>query len=202
MNESILNGLARDAKAMLANEGYVASGGVADRHGALQVTFVSQRFGVERFIVLAEALGDDATPYSGTVEALAYCRNISKRCQTLRATSPSTFRNGLARAVSEAVTALDKMTGLDFEDASAAPAPASTAASGSGKAARGTVKWFNEAKGFGFITTEEGEDVFVHFSAIQGSGFRSLAEGAEVEFELEDGPRGIQADNVQIRSGS
>src|SRR6266545_7790747 len=60
----------------------------------------------------------------------------------------------------------------------------------------GTVKWFNEAKGFGFITTEGGEDVFVHFSAIQGNGFRTLAEGANVEFEVTRGPKGLQAVNV------
>ncbi|MDX1583133.1 MAG: cold-shock protein [Thermoanaerobaculia bacterium] len=60
----------------------------------------------------------------------------------------------------------------------------------------GNVKWFNDAKGFGFITTEEGEDVFVHFSAIQGSGFRSLQEGAAVEFEVVEGPKGLQASNV------
>ena len=60
----------------------------------------------------------------------------------------------------------------------------------------GTVKWFNEAKGFGFITTEKGEDVFVHFSAIQGNGFRTLAEGATVEFEVNQGPKGLQAVNV------
>jgi CspA family cold shock protein len=60
----------------------------------------------------------------------------------------------------------------------------------------GTVKWFNDAKGFGFITTESGEDVFVHFSAIQGSDFRSLAEGAAVEFEVTQGPKGLQAANV------
>jgi CspA family cold shock protein len=60
----------------------------------------------------------------------------------------------------------------------------------------GTVKWFNDAKGFGFITTEGGEDVFVHFSAIQGSDFRSLAEGAQVEFEVTQGPKGLQAANV------
>jgi CspA family cold shock protein len=51
----------------------------------------------------------------------------------------------------------------------------------------GTVKWFNDAKGFGFITTEGGEDVFVHFTAIQGNGFRSLAEGAQVEFDVVNG---------------
>ncbi len=56
----------------------------------------------------------------------------------------------------------------------------------------GTVKWFNDAKGFGFITTEGGEDVFVHFSAIQGNGFRSLQEGAHVEFEVTQGPKGLQ----------
>jgi Cold shock proteins len=62
----------------------------------------------------------------------------------------------------------------------------------------GTVKWFNDAKGFGFITTESGEDVFVHFSAIQGSGFRILAEGAQVELDVVEGPKGPQASNVTI----
>ena len=60
----------------------------------------------------------------------------------------------------------------------------------------GTVKWFNDAKGFGFITAENGEDVFVHFSAIQSKGFRSLPEGAHVEFDLVQGPKGLQAANV------
>ena len=60
----------------------------------------------------------------------------------------------------------------------------------------GTVKWFNDAKGFGFITTQSGEDVFVHFSAIQAKGFRSLPEGANVEFDLIQGPKGLQAANV------
>lgn len=62
----------------------------------------------------------------------------------------------------------------------------------------GKVKWFNDAKGFGFITTENGEDVFVHFSAIQSKGFRSLAEGAAVEFDLVQGPKGLQASNVNV----
>jgi CspA family cold shock protein len=60
----------------------------------------------------------------------------------------------------------------------------------------GTVKWFNDAKGFGFIQREGGPDVFVHFSAIQSSGFKSLAEGDTVEFEIEDGQKGPQATNV------
>jgi CspA family cold shock protein len=60
----------------------------------------------------------------------------------------------------------------------------------------GNVKWFNDAKGFGFITTEKGDDVFVHFSAIQGGGFRSLPEGAAVEFDVTQGPKGLQASNV------
>jgi CspA family cold shock protein len=62
----------------------------------------------------------------------------------------------------------------------------------------GNVKWFNDAKGFGFITSENGEDVFVHFSAIQGNGFRSLAEGANVEFDVVRGPKGLQAANVVL----
>ena len=60
----------------------------------------------------------------------------------------------------------------------------------------GTVKWFNDAKGFGFITSEGGDDLFVHFSAIQGSGFRSLPEGAAVQFDAVQGPKGLQAANV------
>lgn len=61
---------------------------------------------------------------------------------------------------------------------------------------KGTVKWFNGSKGYGFITREEGEDVFVHFNAIQGDGYRSLDEGDQVEFETEQGPKGLQATNV------
>ena len=60
----------------------------------------------------------------------------------------------------------------------------------------GTVKWFNDAKGFGFIQREGGPDVFVHFSAIQSNGFKSLAEGDRVEFEITDGQKGPQAANV------
>jgi len=60
----------------------------------------------------------------------------------------------------------------------------------------GTVKWFNESKGFGFIEQEQGEDVFVHFRAIQGDGFKTLAEGQKVEFDIEQGPKGAQAANV------
>ena len=63
--------------------------------------------------------------------------------------------------------------------------------------ATGTVKWFNEAKGFGFISQEGGEDVFVHFSAIQGDGFKTLNEGDRVEFEVTKGPKGLQAANVR-----
>jgi CspA family cold shock protein len=62
----------------------------------------------------------------------------------------------------------------------------------------GTVKWFNDAKGFGFITTDGGEDVFVHFSAIQARGIRSLQEGAQVEFDVIEGPKGLKAANVTI----
>ena len=62
--------------------------------------------------------------------------------------------------------------------------------------ARGTVKWFNDAKGFGFIEQENGNDVFVHFSAIRGDGFKSLSEGDAVNFEVVDSPKGPKADNV------
>jgi CspA family cold shock protein len=61
---------------------------------------------------------------------------------------------------------------------------------------KGIVKWFNAAKGYGFIQRPGGEDVFVHFSAIQANGYRSLEEGAEVEFEVKQGPKGLQAENV------
>ncbi len=62
---------------------------------------------------------------------------------------------------------------------------------------QGTVKWFNASKGFGFIGRESGEDVFVHFSAIQGEGYRSLQEGESVNFEVRTGPKGLQAENVE-----
>ncbi len=63
---------------------------------------------------------------------------------------------------------------------------------------QGTVKWFNDAKGYGFISRENGEDVFVHFSAIQANGFRSLKEGQPVTFNVVKGPKGWQAENVQL----
>lgn len=60
----------------------------------------------------------------------------------------------------------------------------------------GTVKWFNDSKGFGFITQASGDDVFVHFRSIAGEGYRSLREGEQVEFEVVEGPKGLQAENV------
>ncbi|QGH03040.1 cold-shock protein [Streptococcus dysgalactiae] len=62
--------------------------------------------------------------------------------------------------------------------------------------AQGTVKWFNAEKGFGFISTENGQDVFAHFSAIQTNGFKTLEEGQKVEFDVEEGQRGLQAVNI------
>jgi cold shock protein len=62
----------------------------------------------------------------------------------------------------------------------------------------GTVKWFNGTKGYGFIAREGGDDVFVHFSAIQGDGFKNLQEGERVEFNVEQGPKGLQASNVVV----
>jgi CspA family cold shock protein len=61
----------------------------------------------------------------------------------------------------------------------------------------GTVKWFNDAKGYGFIAREDGDDLFVHHSSIDGEGFRSLSENQEVEFSIEQGPKGLQAVNVR-----
>ena len=61
---------------------------------------------------------------------------------------------------------------------------------------QGTVKWFNNEKGYGFISRNSGEDVFVHHTAIQGSGFKSLTEGDSIEFEVAKGPKGLQAQNV------
>ena len=63
---------------------------------------------------------------------------------------------------------------------------------------KGTVKWFNESKGFGFLSQGDGDDVFVHYSSIQSSGFKSLNEGQSVEFEVQDGPKGLQAVNVTV----
>jgi CspA family cold shock protein len=73
-----------------------------------------------------------------------------------------------------------------------------TEESGMSDRVNGTVKWFNNAKGFGFITREEGDDdVFVHFRSIQGDGYRTLNEGQAVEFNLVEGPKGLQAEDVQ-----
>ena len=67
---------------------------------------------------------------------------------------------------------------------------------GSTNGTRGKVKWFNETKGYGFISRDEGQEVFVHFSAIQGDGYRTLREGQDVEFEVQEGEKGPQASNV------
>ena len=63
----------------------------------------------------------------------------------------------------------------------------------------GVVKWFSNQKGYGFIQTDDGEDIFVHFSAIQAEGFKTLAQGQEVEFKISEGPKGPQAENVNCK---
>ena len=63
---------------------------------------------------------------------------------------------------------------------------------------KGTVKWFNESKGYGFLSQPEGDDNFVYYTAIQGIGFRTLKEGSEIEFVVENGPKGLQASNVTV----
>ncbi len=65
---------------------------------------------------------------------------------------------------------------------------------------QGTVKWFNNAKGFGFLTRPDGNDIFVHYRSIEGEGYKKLKTGEEVEFEIEDGPKGLQAINVRKTS--
>jgi CspA family cold shock protein len=67
---------------------------------------------------------------------------------------------------------------------------------------QGKVKWFNESKGYGFIKQDSGRDIFVHYSEIQGDGYRTLAEGETVEFEVREGPKGLEATKVQRGSGS
>jgi CspA family cold shock protein len=75
---------------------------------------------------------------------------------------------------------------------------ARSAASKECSVAQGTVKWFNNEKGYGFIAVDGGQDVFVHYSAIQSDGYRSLEEGQRVEFEVAQGPKGPQADSVKV----
>lgn len=95
------------------------------------------------------------------------------------------------------------LTLLEFDTANVAPLPDAdtggiTTGKGINMATQGTVKWFNAEKGYGFIQREGGDDVFVHFSAIQGEGYRSLEEGQRVEFDVAPGRKGEEAQNVRV----
>ena len=92
---------------------------------------------------------------------------------------------------------LDSFGTPDIVRFKSAPTTVSAVVEGSMSIATGRVKWFNDAKGYGFISRQNGEDVFVHFSAIQASGFRSLQEGQQVQFDVVKGPKGWQAENVK-----
>jgi cold shock protein len=89
------------------------------------------------------------------------------------------------------------VSALRNEVGGSVPGPSFHLHQGGTPLAQGTVKWFSNEKGFGFITREDGDDVFVHHTAIQSEGYRSLAEGQKVEFEVVQGDKGLQASNVQ-----
>src|SRR5262249_55813913 len=110
-----------------------------------------------------------------------------------RTTNPGGFCVWGASPIGVPVTGTGRRRRVSGRQASRANSPAFKEQ----QVARGTVKWFNEAKGFGFLSQENGEDVFVHFSAIQGDGFKTLAEGEAVEFDVTRGPKGLQAANVR-----
>src|SRR3954454_10005138 len=92
---------------------------------------------------------------------------------------------------------LQQVCSIEHLPAAPSDSPREFNAEGIAPMEQGTVKWFNDAKGFGFITRQSGEDVFVHHTAIQANGFRSLQEGQAVQFEVKKGPKGLQAENVQ-----
>ena len=110
--------------------------------------------------------------------------------------SPSEYVTILVRLIFAVVssTPLYSVTCLHFQRNSA---HISTQRNTSNTMETGTVKWFNDAKGYGFLSRQNGEDVFVHFSAIQSNGFRSLQEGQQVQFDVVKGPKGWQAENVK-----
>ncbi len=120
-----------------------------------------------------------------TLVRVKCCGNSPPECVTI-----------LVRLISAVVssTPLYSVTCLHFQRNSA---HISTQRNTSNTMETGTVKWFNDAKGYGFLSRQNGEDVFVHFSAIQSNGFRSLQEGQQVQFDVVKGPKGWQAENVK-----
>jgi CspA family cold shock protein len=187
--------------------GFVQAGEVADRHGALQLTFTKKTLApVGRLVLLSEAAGTGEDDYRGTIDVVVESGNRFVRRRVFAARSRQDFEDRLLARIEEAVlvaTSLrDEHLSDTYELHPPEPATLNTplpAAKASGRAT-GTVKWFNDAKGFGFITTDGGEDVFVHFKALQSGGFRSLSVGTKVEFEVKPGPKGLLAENVLIRN--
>lgn len=181
--------------------GFVRAGDIADRHGALQLTFTKDAGGVARFVLLKEAVGTGEDDYRGSIDVVVQSGDRFVRRRVSGSSSREVFERDLTGDAIRVATALaESLEEKDLTESFTLGMTPRPAVQGDRHSRRtGKVKWFNDAKGFGFIETESGEDVFVHFSAIQGRGFRSLPAGTKVELEIKTGPSGLQAENVLVR---